>query len=192
MPGWTWWVVTAVIRCRPLPPIKDALPADGNVVVPIETGAFGFWLKAAFGAPIYDWRWSLDSPIPLRWHQHRAFMTGCAQRRRGRSCRTRRVRRGRSRKARASALAASSAPSMSPICPAFVRGIVEDHAARHLGPSQCSRAPGGDVGGAATHLRHRRLLACDSVGAAKRNSRAKTLTGVSSPGSRLMAAARSE
>jgi hypothetical protein len=36
----------------PLPPIKDALTADGNVVVPIDAGAFGFWLKAAFGEPI--------------------------------------------------------------------------------------------------------------------------------------------
>ena len=35
----------------PLAPIKDALTADGNVVVPIDTHAFGFWLKAAFGAP---------------------------------------------------------------------------------------------------------------------------------------------
>jgi hypothetical protein len=36
----------------PLPPIKDALTADGNVVVPIDARGFGFWLKAAFGAPI--------------------------------------------------------------------------------------------------------------------------------------------
>jgi hypothetical protein len=36
----------------PLPPIKDALTADGNVVVPIDAQAFGYWLKAAFGAPI--------------------------------------------------------------------------------------------------------------------------------------------
>jgi hypothetical protein len=36
----------------PLPPIKDALIADGNVVVPIDAQAFGFWLKAAFGDPI--------------------------------------------------------------------------------------------------------------------------------------------
>ena len=36
----------------PLPPIKDAVTADGNVVVPIDAAAFGFWLKAAFGAPI--------------------------------------------------------------------------------------------------------------------------------------------
>ncbi|WP_323033207.1 phage tail tube protein [Paracoccus sp. (in: a-proteobacteria)] len=35
----------------PLPPIKDAVTADGNVVVPIDAAAFGFWLKAAFGQP---------------------------------------------------------------------------------------------------------------------------------------------
>jgi hypothetical protein len=35
----------------PLPPIKDAVTADGNVIVPIDTQAFGFWLKAAFGQP---------------------------------------------------------------------------------------------------------------------------------------------
>ena len=36
----------------PLAPIKDAVTADGDVVVPIDTAAFGFWLKAAFGEPI--------------------------------------------------------------------------------------------------------------------------------------------
>ena len=36
----------------PLAPIKDAVTADGDVVVPIDAEAFGFWLKAAFGAPI--------------------------------------------------------------------------------------------------------------------------------------------
>ena len=35
----------------PLAPIKDAVTADGEVVVPIDVDAFGFWLKAAFGAP---------------------------------------------------------------------------------------------------------------------------------------------
>jgi hypothetical protein len=35
----------------PLAPIKDALTADGDVVVPIDANAFGFWLKGAFGAP---------------------------------------------------------------------------------------------------------------------------------------------
>ncbi len=36
----------------PLAPIKDAVTADGNVVAPIDAAAFGFWLKAAFGAPV--------------------------------------------------------------------------------------------------------------------------------------------
>jgi hypothetical protein len=35
----------------PLAPIKDAVTADGDVVVPIDARAFGFWLKAAFGSP---------------------------------------------------------------------------------------------------------------------------------------------
>jgi len=36
----------------PLPPIKDAVTVDGNVVVPIDAQAFSFWLKAAFGDPV--------------------------------------------------------------------------------------------------------------------------------------------
>jgi len=36
----------------PLAPIKDAVTADGDVVVPIDAAGFGFWLKAAFGAPV--------------------------------------------------------------------------------------------------------------------------------------------
>ena len=36
----------------PLPPVKDAVTADGDVVVPIDVEAFGIWLKAAFGQPI--------------------------------------------------------------------------------------------------------------------------------------------
>ena len=36
----------------PLAPIKDAVTADGDVMVPIDAEAFGFWLKAAFGEPI--------------------------------------------------------------------------------------------------------------------------------------------
>ena len=36
----------------PLAPIKDAVTADGDVMVPIDAEAFGFWLKAAFGDPI--------------------------------------------------------------------------------------------------------------------------------------------
>jgi len=35
----------------PLAPIKDAVTADGDIVVPIDAEAFGFWLKAAFGSP---------------------------------------------------------------------------------------------------------------------------------------------
>ena len=35
----------------PTAPIKDAVTADGDVVVPIDAAAFGFWLKAAFGEP---------------------------------------------------------------------------------------------------------------------------------------------
>ena len=35
----------------PLAPIKDAVTADGDVVVPIDAEAFGFWLKAAFSDP---------------------------------------------------------------------------------------------------------------------------------------------
>ena len=36
----------------PLAPIKDAVTADGDVMVPIDAEALGFWLKAAFGDPI--------------------------------------------------------------------------------------------------------------------------------------------
>lgn len=36
----------------PLAPIKDAVTADGDVVLPIDAEAFGFWLKAAFGDPV--------------------------------------------------------------------------------------------------------------------------------------------
>ena len=35
----------------PLAPMLDAVTADGTVVVPIDTEAFGLWLKGAFGAP---------------------------------------------------------------------------------------------------------------------------------------------
>ena len=36
----------------PLAPMLDAVTADGSVVVPIDTEAFGLWLKGAFGAPV--------------------------------------------------------------------------------------------------------------------------------------------
>jgi len=35
----------------PLAPIRDAVTADGEVVIPIDVEAFGYWLKAAFGQP---------------------------------------------------------------------------------------------------------------------------------------------
>ena len=35
----------------PQAPIKDAVTADGDVVIPLDAEGFGFWLKAAFGAP---------------------------------------------------------------------------------------------------------------------------------------------
>jgi hypothetical protein len=35
----------------PLAPIRDAVTADGDVVIPIDAVSIGFWLKAAFGAP---------------------------------------------------------------------------------------------------------------------------------------------
>jgi hypothetical protein len=35
----------------PLAPTKDAVTADGDVVIPIDAASIGFWLKAAFGAP---------------------------------------------------------------------------------------------------------------------------------------------
>jgi hypothetical protein len=35
----------------PLAPIKDAVTADGDVVVPLDVENFGLWLKAAFGQP---------------------------------------------------------------------------------------------------------------------------------------------
>ena len=35
----------------PLAPTRDAVTADGNIVIPIDAASIGFWLKAAFGAP---------------------------------------------------------------------------------------------------------------------------------------------
>ncbi len=35
----------------PLAPVKDAITADGNVVVPIDARALGLWLKMLFGEP---------------------------------------------------------------------------------------------------------------------------------------------
>lgn len=36
----------------PVAPFKDAITSDGDVVVPIDLEAFGFWLKGAFGDPV--------------------------------------------------------------------------------------------------------------------------------------------
>ncbi|MFT3687784.1 phage tail tube protein [Paenirhodobacter sp.] len=36
----------------PLAPVKDAVTVDGDVVVSLDAEAFGFWLRAAFGAPV--------------------------------------------------------------------------------------------------------------------------------------------
>ncbi len=36
----------------PLPPVKDAITADGDVVIPIDARYLGVWLKALFGAPV--------------------------------------------------------------------------------------------------------------------------------------------
>jgi hypothetical protein len=35
----------------PLAPLKDAVTAEGDITVPLDAEAFGFWLKAAFGNP---------------------------------------------------------------------------------------------------------------------------------------------
>ena len=35
----------------PLPPVKDAITVDGDVVIPIDLRFLGYWLKALFGAP---------------------------------------------------------------------------------------------------------------------------------------------
>lgn len=35
----------------PAPPLRDALDVDGDVVIPMDVEALGFWLKAVFGQP---------------------------------------------------------------------------------------------------------------------------------------------
>lgn len=35
----------------PLPPIKDAVTVNGDMMLPLDTDALGFWLKLLFGAP---------------------------------------------------------------------------------------------------------------------------------------------
>jgi len=49
----------------PLAPIKDAVTADGDVVIPIDARAFGVWLKAAFGAPTTT---GLEAPYTHAFH----------------------------------------------------------------------------------------------------------------------------
>lgn len=36
----------------PLAPIKDSITSDGDMTIPIDAEAFGFWLKATFGSPV--------------------------------------------------------------------------------------------------------------------------------------------
>lgn len=36
----------------PLAPVRDAVTTDGDVVIPLDAHATGFWLKALFGAPV--------------------------------------------------------------------------------------------------------------------------------------------
>ena len=50
----------------PRAPLLDAITTDGDVEVPIDAVGFGFWLKAAFGAPPPQeaWRQPGRSPSP--------------------------------------------------------------------------------------------------------------------------------
>jgi hypothetical protein len=68
----------------PLPPIKDALTADGNVVVPIDAQAFGFWLKAAFGDPITTGR---EAPYTHEFRSGAWTLPACRSRPACRRCR---------------------------------------------------------------------------------------------------------
>lgn len=36
----------------PMPPTRDAINVDGDVVIPMDVEALGYWLKALFGAPV--------------------------------------------------------------------------------------------------------------------------------------------
>jgi hypothetical protein len=56
---------TAGLWPRSLAPIKDAVTADGEVVIPIDVEAFGFWLKAAFGQPVTTWHDAQDPHLPV-------------------------------------------------------------------------------------------------------------------------------
>ena len=77
----------------PLAPVKDAVTADGDVVVPIDAEAFGFWLKAAFGEPT-------TSPAPVPGRTSSAPAAGrcrrCRSRRRCPRCRASRCTRAAS------------------------------------------------------------------------------------------------
>jgi len=75
----------------PLPPVKDAVTTDGDVVVPLDAEAWGVWLKGAFGAPIttgtgpytHEFRsgaWTLPSmaiEVGMPDVPHFAMATGC-------------------------------------------------------------------------------------------------------------------
>lgn len=76
----------------PLPPSRDAITADGDVVIPIDSRALGYWLKGAFGAPattgsdpythvFESGAWSLPSmaiEVGLPDVPSYAVFTGCA------------------------------------------------------------------------------------------------------------------
>jgi len=51
---------------EPTAPINDAVTAAGDVVVPIDAEAFGFWLKATFGAPTTTGTGPWTPRVPLR------------------------------------------------------------------------------------------------------------------------------
>lgn len=76
----------------PLPPVRDALTADGSVTVPIDEASLGVWLKGAFGSPTttgtgmertHTWTtgsWSLPSlsiEVGLPEVPHFAMFRGC-------------------------------------------------------------------------------------------------------------------
>jgi len=75
----------------PLPPVKDAVTTDGDVVVPIDAEAWGVWLKGAFGAPtttdpgpytheFQSGAWALTSmalEVGMPDVPHFAMATGC-------------------------------------------------------------------------------------------------------------------
>ena len=68
----------------PRAPIKDAATAHGDVAVPLEAEAIGFWLKAAFGPPTTTGTGPWTQELQSRPHPHSPF--GRASRRRRREC----------------------------------------------------------------------------------------------------------